>query len=92
MNATTLRPQRPIKTVKIGVFEWTIISANERSTSHNGRHFFACRCSPKHYWSIDEMSQSEWNGSKLIGRVGTALQTSQLSECVYGLTKSQVPA
>jgi len=67
------------KTISVGGLTWNIISANERSTSHGGRHFFAYRCNPKSGWRIDETNQAEVNGSRNLRVIGLAMGTKELS-------------
>lgn len=77
--------QRPRKTVTVGGITWTIISANERSTTHAGRHFFACRCDRHPLWRIEEMNQAQIHGSRVIREVA-ACMTRGLSSMVIAAT------
>lgn len=79
--------QRPRKTVTVGGIEWTIISANERSTTHAGRHFFACRCSRQQnaLWTIEELDRPMQTGAKFKGEVAKAI-TKGLSAMVIAAT------
>jgi hypothetical protein len=81
---------RERKTVNVGGLTWTIISANERSTSHNGRHFFACRCNPKTLWLIEELNQAQVHGSRAVGTVAKNVLTKALSLMVLAVTSQSV--
>lgn len=46
------------KTVKVGGLTWSVISRNERSSTHEGRHFFAARCHLTAEWRLTEDDQN----------------------------------
>lgn len=45
------------KAITSAGMDWTVISRNERETTHKGRHFFAARCNPTRPWKITELDQ-----------------------------------
>lgn len=83
------RMDRTRKTVQVGGVTWTIISRNERATTHAGRHFFACRCSRNPLWRIDEMNQAQIHGSRTLRTIGTCM-TKGLSTMVIAVTTPAV--
>src|ERR1700750_2304663 len=61
------------------VKKWFHISKNERSASIGGRHYFASRCNSKQKWQIEELNQSETNGSRSLGIIERNMTTRECS-------------
>lgn len=72
------------RTVKSNGMSWRVISANEREATHEGRHFFACRCGSARTWAIDEHDQSitEHGVAKPIRVWRNGYRTEDLSDAV----------
>lgn len=72
------------KTVTVAGLTWTVISRNERSTTHDGRHFFAARCDPKGNWRLteDDRNIAESETSRALKVWLTTYKTGELSRVV----------
>lgn len=85
-----------IKTITSVGMQWTVINANERETTHAGRHFFAARCGASNPWRIREVDRpiSGWTwpfglGSALTLRHhGGEHETKQLTQAVMEICGS----
>lgn len=76
---------RILKTVTVGGLTWHVLSANERTTTHAGRHFFAVRCNSKRPWRIDEhdCDISQTGSAKPLRAFTSEYSTADLSQSVH---------
>lgn len=79
----------PLKPVNSNGLTWQHVSRNERTITHAGRHFFACRCRPGTPWEIHEHDRCiNTHGSATPLRVwDNNYHISQLSDairCIVG--------
>lgn len=72
------------KTITSSGMEWTIISRNERETTHRKRHFFAARCNPTRPWKIREIDEpfSRSGCTRSLRSFGCEYETKQLTQAV----------
>lgn len=82
---------RERKTVTVKGITWTILSANERCTTVEGRHFFAGRCGSKSQWYLREhdcnITESS-SGAREVGYLQFRLDTDHLSLAVLDVVRS----
>lgn len=72
-------------TVTVSGLTWTVHSANERSVTHQGRHFFAARCGGLQ-WTITEVSDGTTTGSTVVRTFTNKYDTSELSRSIKEIT------
>lgn len=74
----------PHKHVTVGGLTWAVVSANERATTHAGRHFFATRCRTSVPWVIRELDANiaETGSGKPLLVFRNNYETSDLSRAV----------
>lgn len=78
------------KTVTIKGITWKILSANERCTTVEGRHFFAGRCGSKSQWYLREHNcdiTTSSTGAREISFLPFRLDTDHLSLAVLDVIR-----
>lgn len=78
------------KQVTIKGITWTILSANERVCTVEGRHFFASRCRSKTPWYLREHDcdiTAGATGAREVGYLPYRLETDHLSLAVLDITR-----
>lgn len=74
-------------TVQSGGLTWAVYSRNERSTTHQGRHFFAMRCRPGTPWVVDEINQAQVHHSKTLARLPGRHETQGMAQAIIEFAK-----
>lgn len=72
------------KTVNAQGLQWRVCSANERTITHAGRHFFAMRCRSGRPWMLEELDQciATHGTAKTIRDHGRSFEIGELSDAV----------
>lgn len=83
---------KPHQVVQNGGLFWTVISRNERSITHDGRHFFAARCRPGRPWHLEEVDTpiGVGSGSKVLRTFAPKYQLHELSYAVRDICDARV--
>lgn len=83
------------KTITSAGMDWTVISRNERETTHKGRHFLAARCGPARPWRIRELNtplrpvSGGISCAKSLRHFGDEHETRQLTQAVVEICGGQ---